>query len=135
YDGDVYASDESRMLSEMGDASFRLGNVLDDDYEEIFFGDTMQNIALVNCNEALAGCSDCAFNIYCGADPVRNYATQKDYYGHRPSSDFCQKHILLIKYVFDLIEKAGSDNDLKRIIWAWITRGDINQMDKVGLYH
>lgn len=135
YDGDVYASDESRMLAEMGDTSFRLGNVLDDDYEEIFFGDTMQNIALVNCNEALAGCSDCAFKIYCGADPVRHYATQKDYYGHRPSSDFCQKHMLLIEYAFDLIAKAGSDNDLKRIIWAWITRGDINQMDKLEFYN
>jgi hypothetical protein len=28
YDGDVYATDESRMLAEMGDHTFRLGNVL-----------------------------------------------------------------------------------------------------------
>ena len=27
YDGDVYASDEGRMLAEMGDHTFRLGNV------------------------------------------------------------------------------------------------------------
>ncbi|NTU72798.1 His-Xaa-Ser system radical SAM maturase HxsB [Candidatus Roizmanbacteria bacterium] len=129
YDGDVYASDESRMLAEMGDTSFRLGNVLDDSYEDIFFGETMQNIALVNCNEALAGCSDCVYHTYCGADPVRNYATQKDFYGYRPASDFCYKNLSIIKYAFKLISASNHDADLYRIIWSWITRGDVNQMD------
>src|SRR5439155_22131283 len=32
YDGDVYASDESRMLAEMGDSEFRLGNVHQNTY-------------------------------------------------------------------------------------------------------
>ena len=32
----VYASDEGRMLAEMGDPSFRLGSILEDDYEQIF---------------------------------------------------------------------------------------------------
>ena len=36
YDGDVYASDESRMLAEMGDKQFKLGNVHTDSYEQIF---------------------------------------------------------------------------------------------------
>jgi len=129
YDGDVYASDESRMLAEMGDTSFRLGSVVDDSYEDIFFGETMQNIALANCNEALAGCSDCAYHIYCGADPVRHYATQRDYYGHRPTSDFCHKNMAIIKHVFNLIAKAEHDRDLDRILWAWITRRDVTQID------
>ena len=37
YDGYVYASDESRMLVEMGDPTFRLGKVPDNSYEEIFY--------------------------------------------------------------------------------------------------
>ncbi len=36
YDGEVYASDEARMLAEMGDTSFRLGNLLQDGYQELF---------------------------------------------------------------------------------------------------
>ncbi len=36
YDGVVYPSDESRMLAEMGDKSFMLGNVLSNSYEDIF---------------------------------------------------------------------------------------------------
>ena len=38
YDGDVYASDEGRVLAEMGDTTFRLGHVHRDSYEEIFAG-------------------------------------------------------------------------------------------------
>ena len=35
YDGYIYASDESRMLAEMGDTTFRLGKVLENSFEEI----------------------------------------------------------------------------------------------------
>ena len=129
FDDEVYASDESRMLAEMGDTSFRLGNVIDNSYEEIFFGETMQSIALANCNEALAGCSDCVYHSSCGADPIRHYATQNDFYGHRPTSDFCNKNMAIQKHLFDLIESAKHDVELDRILWSWITRRDVNQMD------
>lgn len=118
YDGDVYASDESRMLSEMGDAHFRLGSALTDSYRDIFFGSAMQNLAVNGIAETLAGCSDCAFVPYCGADPVRHYATQKDDYGNRPASTFCQKNRAIFDYLFDLWEAA--DPQLKAIFWSWI---------------
>lgn len=131
YDGDVYPSDESRMLAEMGDTTLRMGNVLEDSYEKIFFGETMQVIASATCNEALAGCADCAYHIYCGADPIRNYATQGDCYGHRPSSEFCRKNKGIIQYAFNLIAQAEKDNDLNRILWAWIARDNVNRMDNL----
>ena len=126
YDGDVYASDESRMLAEMGSHMFRLGNVLEDSYEDIFFGDTMQTIAAAACNESLAGCSDCAYQPYCGADPVRHYSTQKDLFGNRPSSGYCQKDMGVIKHLFDLL--LDGDTGLERIFWAWIQCEDVRRM-------
>lgn len=126
YDGDVYASDESRMLAEMGHHVFRMGNVLEDSYTDIFFGETMQMIASAATNESLPGCSDCAYQTYCGADPVRNYSTQGDIFGHRPTSGFCQKNMGVIKHVFDLLQNA--DADLERIFWAWMNREDVNRM-------
>ena len=126
YDGDVYASDESRMLAEMGQTTFRLGSVLENTFAEIFLGETMQMIASASCNEALAGCSDCAYQPYCGADPVRHYSTQGDVFGHRPSSGFCAKNKGVIKHVFDQLLNA--DADLERIFWAWINREDVNLM-------
>lgn len=44
YDGYVYASDESRMLAEYGDYTFRLGR-MDDRYEDLFYGGKVQEIS------------------------------------------------------------------------------------------
>jgi His-Xaa-Ser system radical SAM maturase HxsB len=125
YNGNVYASDESRMLAEMGSERFLMGHVLEDSYEDIFFGEAMQLIASASCNESLAGCSDCAYQPYCGADPIRNFSTQNDVFGHRPTSGFCGKNMGIIKHLFDLVSK---DAELDRIFWAWINRDDVIRM-------
>jgi uncharacterized protein len=127
YDGDVYASDESRMLAEIGDCTFRLGNVIENTYEEIFFGETMQAIAAASCNEALAGCADCAFQAYCGADPVRNYRLQEDMFGRRSSREgFCGKNAGIIRRLLELVDEA--DPAVERIFWAWIRHEDVNRL-------
>lgn len=108
YDGYVYASDESRMLTEMGDNTFRLGSV-DDDYDKIVYGKIVREFAKVWANETLAGCSDCALMVYCGADPVRNYSTQKDMYGYRPDSLLCKKNKAIIEFIIELIITRGDE--------------------------
>ncbi|MCF8254574.1 MAG: His-Xaa-Ser system radical SAM maturase HxsB [Bacteroidia bacterium] len=115
YDGGVYATDESRMLAEQKDYTFKLGT-LNDDYNDLFFGRKAQEIAQLWANEALTGCSECAFQQYCGADPVHNHATQGDMYGYRPNSDFCQKNMEIIRYLIELME---SDSRIKRIFESW----------------
>jgi len=117
YDGDVYASDESRMLAEMGDTTFRLGNVHGNSYEQIFGGELLQQIVASSCVESLPGCADCAFQTFCGADPVFAHATQGDMVGHIPSSDFRKKNFSIIKL---LLELYYSDPAIKKIFWAWV---------------
>ncbi len=124
YDGNVYPSDEARMLAETEDFSFRLGNVLEDDYASIFLGETMQTLAAAACNESLAGCAECTYRVYCGADPVRHYATQRDLFGHRPSSGFCRKNLAIIRHLFELVFLSERDRDLERILWSWLNRED-----------
>lgn len=115
YDGGVYATDESRMLAEQKDFTFKLGT-LNDSYKNLFFGEKAQEIASVWSNESLAGCSECAFQQYCGADPVHNHATQGDMYGYRPNSDFCQKNMEIIRYLIELMER---DTRVKKIFENW----------------
>jgi len=115
YNGAVYATDESRMLAEQKDDTFKLGT-LDDNYNDIFFGKKAQEISLIWANETLTGCSECAFQQYCGADPVHNHATQGNMYGHRPTSDFCQKNMEIIRYLIDLME---SDSRIKKNFERW----------------
>jgi uncharacterized protein len=102
YDGDVYASDEARMLAEMGDTSFKLGNVRQDDYQAIFGGPAIRALTNASCVETLPGCSECAFAPYCGSDPVWNWATQADPIGHRPTSVFCAKNMEIIRHLLTL---------------------------------
>ena len=115
YDGAVYATDESRMLAEQIDYSFKLGT-LEDSYEEIFFGNKAQEISEIWANEGLNGCSECAFQQYCGADPVHNHATQGNMYGYRPTNDFCQKNMEIIRYLIELME---SDVRIRKIFEGW----------------
>lgn len=130
YNGDVYASDEARMLAEMDDQSFRLGNVMSDDYESILRGAPMQRLLGASCNEALAGCTDCALQPYCGADPVFHHASQGDLFGHRPTSGFCYKNMELIGHIFRLL--ATEDRDLMRIFFTWIRdQGHVDTLAEV----
>ena len=125
YDGDVYASDESRMLAEMNDWTFRLGNVHKDTRRTIFTGEPALRMFQASCNQALAGCSDCAFQSYCAADPVYHHATQGDMYGCRPTSGFCSRNMEVIKQLFSMIEE--DDRETLRILWSWITGQSVHQ--------
>jgi His-Xaa-Ser system radical SAM maturase HxsB len=118
YDGDVYASDESRMLAEMADHSFRLGSVHTHSHKDLFTGDPFLNLVTASCNQSLPGCSDCAFQTYCGADPIFHHASQGDLVGHRPTSDFCNRNMSIMKHLFHLVSR--NDAELMRIFFSWI---------------
>jgi His-Xaa-Ser system radical SAM maturase HxsB len=117
YDGYVYPSDEARMLASEVDFSFRLGSLKESSYRDIFYGDRAQQIAQYWATEALPGCSECAFQPYCGADPVRNYATQGDMAGFRPESSFCQKNREIIRFLFELMSQ---NLEIERIFRSWV---------------
>lgn len=119
YDGFVYASDESRMLAEYGDYTFQLGRVCDK-YEDLFYGKRAQELSKIWATEYIAGCSDCAFQSICGADPVRNYSTQGDEYGFRPTSNLCKKNKAIIEHIFTLITERR--DEVMPIFQKWITR-------------
>jgi His-Xaa-Ser system radical SAM maturase HxsB len=117
YDGKIYASDEARMLAEHKDYTFQLGHLDDSSYEDVFYGSKAKSFWEVITNESLTGCSECAFQPYCGADPVFHYATQGDMYGYRPDSWFCQKNMEIIRYLFELMD---TNPDTLRIFYSWI---------------
>jgi His-Xaa-Ser system radical SAM maturase HxsB len=126
YDGDVYASDEARMLAEMGDKTFRLGALGANSYEEIFGGPVLRRLVAESMTDALPGCADCAFQPYCGADPIENHATRGDIVGHRPTSDFCNRNMGLIKHLMRLLH--GSDAFTRDLLEAWAYGVPVNEV-------
>lgn len=117
YDGKVYASDEARMLAEMNDETFLLGHLDEHSYDEIFYGEKAFAFASASINESLSGCSECAFQPYCGADPVFNHATQGDIQGYRPTSVFCQKNMEIIRHLFVLMD---TDRRIEKVFHSWV---------------
>lgn len=97
YDGDVYASDESRMLAEMGDHTFRLGNVHRDSFEQLMLSDALLEPLENSFAESVPGCAWCAFEPWCGADPVFHHATQGDAVGKKPLSAFCNRNMAIFR--------------------------------------
>ena len=117
YDGDVYASDESRMLAEMGHKNFRLGNLLNDRYEDIMLSDALLDTLEQSIAESVPACNDCGFQPYCGSDPVYHYATQGDIVGNKAYSGFCRKNMSMLRHIISLME---DDPEAKRILMSWV---------------
>jgi His-Xaa-Ser system radical SAM maturase HxsB len=117
YDGDVYASDEGRMLAEMGDRTFKLGNVNDSSYADIMLSDTLLDPLMESVTLSAPMCSTCAFEPYCGADPVFHHATAGDFLGHKAMSAFCQRNMGVFTLLLRKMRDDPSFLDLMRQ-WA-----------------
>lgn len=119
YDGGVYASDESRMLAEMGDQSFRLGHIEQNSYEEILLSDKLLDALENSFTLSVPMCSDCAFEPYCGAEPVYHHAVYGDSVARKPESEFCKRNMAIYKH---LIELMRSDDEIKQLFLGWANR-------------
>jgi len=126
HNGNVFPSDEARMLARMGDKRFLLGNVSNNSYEEIFGNDILREITSKSCVETMPYCATCAYQAYCGSDPVRNYLTTKDIVGKRPDNSFCSKNMLIFDLLFKKIKR--NDHDEMDVFWSWISRKSISEI-------
>jgi uncharacterized protein len=115
YDGDIYASDEGRMLAEMGDHTFRLGNT-QSSYADIMLSEEL--LAPVEQSLTLSApmCSTCAFEPYCGADPVFHHATMGDFVGQKTMSAFCQRNMGIFTAI---LRRAREDSFARDLFLRW----------------
>ena len=73
WNGDVYPCDEARMLGEMGDSVFKLGNVSSSTYHDCLASDTVGYLSRASCVESVPYCQGCAYSPFCGVCPVISY--------------------------------------------------------------
>lgn len=119
YDGDVYASDESRMLREMGDTTFKIGNLHTNSYEEIFTSEVLLNALEDSFTLSAPMCSECAFEPWCGAEPVFHHAIFGDVLGRKPESEFCKRIMGVVRH---LLNKMQTDPEAKEIFMRWANK-------------
>jgi uncharacterized protein len=119
YDGDIYAADEGRMLAEMGDTTFNLGNVHTSTYADVMTADVLLDALDESFAYSVPMCNDCAFEPFCGSDPVYHHATQGDYVGHKPTSGFCRRNMGVFRLLLDLYH---NDPFARRTFRRWAGR-------------
>jgi His-Xaa-Ser system radical SAM maturase HxsB len=116
YDGDVYASDEGRMLAEMDDRTFRLGNVHRSTYQDIMLSDQLLQPLEQSLTLSAPMCSTCAFEPYCGADPVFHHTTMGNFVGQKAMSAFCQRNMGVFTAV---LRRACEDTFARNLFLRW----------------
>ena len=104
YDGRIYASDEGRMLAEMGDDTFELGHVQAASYKSLILSDKLIDLIASSLTQCAPECSDCVFEPHCGADPVYHHATQSDPLGIKPFSEFCTRQKGIMGLLLDILQ-------------------------------
>jgi uncharacterized protein len=114
YDGRVFASDEGRMLAEMGDCTFQLGHVDTASYRALVTSDKLVDLVGSSLTQCAPECSDCVFEPHCGADPVYHHATQRDSVGIKPLSEFCARQKGVMSLLLDILEQSPEDAAILR---------------------
>jgi His-Xaa-Ser system radical SAM maturase HxsB len=117
YDGKVFASDEGRMLAQMGDRTFELGDLANANYSSLILSEKLIGLVGSSLAQCAPQCSTCAFEPQCGADPVYHHATQGDATGIKPLSEFCSRQKGLLKLLYRLLDESPEDAVILRR-WA-----------------
>ena len=116
YDGQVYTCDEGRMLANMGDNTFCLGDV-DNTYEELVSSPAAHAACTSSCVETLPLCCNCAYHPFCSVCPVVTYSTENDLVAHDADNYHCAIAKGILRYLFKRIKEA--DEDELEILFKW----------------
>lgn len=117
YNGAVYASDEGRMLAEMGNHALQLGSVEDQSFDEVITRASLVELLESTLLESSPMCSDCPFLPFCGADPAFHLATTGEPVGHKAFSAFCEKQMAMLRHLIALLE---DDAEAREILLGWV---------------
>lgn len=113
YDGQIYPSDEARMMARTGQADLSIGNVKTGI-------DQAQRAAIqARAFNALdPWCRQCPYQSACGSDPIDDLARHGRADIPKPASAFCQKHLHLFDFAMSLI--YSEDESVQRSLAYWL---------------
>ena len=119
YDGLVFTCDEGRMLHEMGDDTFLLGDVRTSRYRDVIGHPTVRSVLLASNLDARPDCVNCTYQPYCGVPPVHSYKTQGTLFGRMRESSLCAVHKGIQDYLFE--KMADGNPTVLDVFTRWTT--------------
>jgi His-Xaa-Ser system radical SAM maturase HxsB len=116
YNGEIFVSDEGRMLDHEGDDSFKVGDVATSDWDAVLGHPVTRACVVSSVLENQPMCAQCTYKPYCGVEPVYHYETQKSIFGSMPTSGWCMSRMGL----FDVIFQKLRDKEARKIFDRWL---------------
>lgn len=118
YDGDIYTCDEGRMLGEMGNKEFKLGNVFDNTYRDIIYSPKCTAVMAASFLGSIPECCDCVYLPYCGTCPVLNFALENDIFPRTSNNYRCKIYKGILEIIFNFLYQ--NDSEIINIFHSWI---------------
>jgi His-Xaa-Ser system radical SAM maturase HxsB len=118
YNGDVYTCDEGRMIARMGDDMFKLGNIKENNLEELVNNDLGKSVCLASCTNGLPGYEDSVYQPYLGICPVYNYSVYKNIFPASAINFKWQIDEAIIEYLFEKLKNKKN----KDIFTEWVKK-------------
>lgn len=120
HNGDIYPSDEARMLAAAGDDLFKLGNVRRERLPEVL-ENPMARALISSCFGEFSQpyCARCPYSYHCRLSPVYNYIFQGSFWGNLPASRRCAFY----KFMFALVLRLKSGRRWRGIFDIWLREG------------
>lgn len=118
HDGNIYTCDEGRMIAEMGNKSFLLGNV-NQTYDDLIDSKVCRGVCKASVMEGLTSCADCVYLPYCGVCPAVNYSLYGDIYERVPRNYRCKIYGGILDILFEKLK--NKDDELMFIFRSWLS--------------
>lgn len=115
YDGSIYPTDESRMLSRTRQVDLRIGSLndgIDDDKVSVLNASAVHYV-----NE---DCIHCSYLPYCGIDIIDDMSRYGRFDLPKNDTWFCRRHMFLYDFIFEKV--ASSDTRWLKLFNDWIHR-------------
>ena len=116
-DGNIFTCDEGRMLHEMGQSTFQLGNVYDSTYTDLINNSVCKTVCASSVLETIPTCCDCVYQPYCGTCPVVNYALDGDVIEKQPRGYKCRVYSGILDYLFSKLFE--NEDETMQILNTW----------------
>ena len=116
-DGNIFTCDEGRMLHEMGQSTFCLGNVYKSQYTDLIKNGVCKTVCAASILETIPSCCDCVYQPYCGTCPVVNYAMNGDVIEKHPRGYRCSVYSGILDYLFSKFYE--NEEKTMKILNSW----------------
>lgn len=113
YDGQIYPSDEARMMARIKQVDLSIGHIttgIDDEKRRAVQGKAF--------NALDPWCSQCPYQAACGSDPIDDLARHGRADIAKPNTSFCQKHLHMFDFAMELI--YSDDAKVQRSLAHWL---------------